>query len=240
MIFENVEKLFRPEGEVVKIAHGSAVLWERPEIPLAYQRVDYIASDGNQYIDTGVLASDYTDRITYDLKMALTALTASKHNYFYGCLYEGKRSGNVCIPSTNTSRIYAFCGDSGAVADLVEAPGINNDFTLSVSTSPLVSTVSGVYNGNNFEITGQATGTMPSANIWLFACNLNGAPTSGTSAPCTAKLYSFSMTKADGTPIRNFVPCYRKSDNVIGLYDTVGGMFYTNKGTRSFTKGADV
>ena len=48
------------------------------------------------------------------------------------------------------------------------------------------------------------------------------------------------MNAADGTPIRNFVPCYRKSDNVIGLYDTVEGVFYTNAGTGSFTKGVDV
>ena len=33
---------------------------------------------------------------------------------------------------------------------------------------------------------------------------------------------------------------YRKSDKVIGLYDVVNGVFYTNAGSGTFTKGADV
>ena len=37
--------------------------------------------------------------------------------------------------------------------------------------------------------------------------------------------------------VRNFVPCYRKSDNIIGMYDTITRTFYTNKGTDTFIKG---
>ena len=40
--------------------------------------------------------------------------------------------------------------------------------------------------------------------------------------------------------VRDFIPCYRISDGVIGLYDKVSGKFYTNAGTGTFTKGADV
>ena len=40
--------------------------------------------------------------------------------------------------------------------------------------------------------------------------------------------------------IRNLVPCYRKSDNKLGLYDIVNGKFYTNQGTGEFTAGPDV
>lgn len=38
----------------------------------------------------------------------------------------------------------------------------------------------------------------------------------------------------------NGIPCYRKSDNVIGFYDTVSKTFFANAGSGSFTKGADV
>lgn len=44
----------------------------------------------------------------------------------------------------------------------------------------------------------------------------------------------------DDVFVRNFIPCYRKSDNVIGLYDLVNDVFYTNNGTGIFLKGADV
>ena len=38
----------------------------------------------------------------------------------------------------------------------------------------------------------------------------------------------------------DLIPCYRKSDNEPGMYDTVTGTFYTNSGTGSFTVGNDV
>lgn len=37
-----------------------------------------------------------------------------------------------------------------------------------------------------------------------------------------------------------YVPCYRKSDSVIGFYELFKGIFYTNQGSDSFGKGADV
>lgn len=42
------------------------------------------------------------------------------------------------------------------------------------------------------------------------------------------------------TLVRDFIPCYRKSDNVIWLYDLVNSVFYTNSGTGTFTKWPDV
>lgn len=54
-----------------------------------------------------------------------------------------------------------------------------------------------------------------------------------------AKLFSCKIYNND-TFIRNFIPCYRKSDNVIGLFDTINQVFYTNAGTGTFLKGADI
>ena len=50
-------------------------------------------------------------------------------------------------------------------------------------------------------------------------------------------MYNLKIT--DGTNvIKNFVPCYRKSDNVAGLYDLVNNVFYTNQGTGNFIVGS--
>ena len=40
--------------------------------------------------------------------------------------------------------------------------------------------------------------------------------------------------------VRDFVPCYRKSDSVIWLYDLVNNQFYTNAGSWTFTKWPNV
>ena len=52
-------------------------------------------------------------------------------------------------------------------------------------------------------------------------------------------MQSFKVTR-DNVEILNFVPCYRKSDGIVGMYDTVSKTFFTNTGTDAFTKGADV
>lgn len=46
---------------------------------------------------------------------------------------------------------------------------------------------------------------------------------------------------SDGTTlVRDLVPCYRKSDSVIWMYDVVNDVFYTNSWTWTFTKWSDV
>lgn len=52
-------------------------------------------------------------------------------------------------------------------------------------------------------------------------------------------IYSCNVYK-DNIKILDLIPCYRKSDNEIGMYDTVSQTFYTNQGTGTFTKGDDV
>ena len=47
------------------------------------------------------------------------------------------------------------------------------------------------------------------------------------------KLYSLKIYDSNKL-VRDFVPCYRNSDQVLGLYDTVENKFYTNNGTGNF------
>ena len=53
------------------------------------------------------------------------------------------------------------------------------------------------------------------------------------------KLY-YCKVYDNWTLVRDFVPCYRKSDNVVWLYDLVNDQFYTNAWSWTFTKGNDV
>lgn len=53
------------------------------------------------------------------------------------------------------------------------------------------------------------------------------------------KIYEFKLYDND-ILVRNFIPCYRKIDDVAGLYDVVNDVFYTNSGSGEFNVGADV
>lgn len=59
----------------------------------------------------------------------------------------------------------------------------------------------------------------------------------GSSSWFPASVKIFSLT-SDG--IIDLVPCCRKSDGEIGMYDLVSNTFFTNQGTGTFLKGADV
>lgn len=49
------------------------------------------------------------------------------------------------------------------------------------------------------------------------------------------RIYSFKVETSQGV-IRDLYACYRKSDGVIGMYDKINNVFYTNQGSGSFTK----
>lgn len=52
------------------------------------------------------------------------------------------------------------------------------------------------------------------------------------------KIYSVLLER-DGTIVADLVPCYRKADGEIGMYDIVSNTFFTNVGTGTFTKGGN-
>ena len=66
-------------------------------------------------------------------------------------------------------------------------------------------------------------------HMYLFYRNLVGGKAKMTLYSC--KIYD------DGVLVRDFIPCSRKSDGLIGLYDTVTKEFYTNAGTGEFIGG---
>lgn len=63
--------------------------------------------------------------------------------------------------------------------------------------------------------------------------------TNGFEYRCSARLYYFKMYEW-WTLVRDFVPCYRKQDTEIWLYDLVNDQFYANAWTWTFTKWPDV
>lgn len=55
------------------------------------------------------------------------------------------------------------------------------------------------------------------------------------------KLYSYKIFKvSDDSLVRDYVPCYRKSDNVAGLWEAVTETFLVNLGSGTFIVGPDV
>lgn len=67
------------------------------------------------------------------------------------------------------------------------------------------------------------------SKILLFAYRTDQYPFSG-------RIYLATVENSSGVLIHNYVPC-KNADGVLGMYDTVTGIFYTNNGTGSFIAG---
>lgn len=200
-----------------------------------YQRVEYIESNGTQFINTGV------NWDTNDMEIEGTF----SYNVFMG------HSTILGLQGNNGD--FLLREESGVLVTWV---GLNNkqeltpislgqkiDFNIMLSSS-------GTFTYNvNLDAGTPITGSRPHTNtytntpIYIFDSYYDvtggvGSQAAATIA-CKAKLYRMKLSK-NGILIRDFIPVYRINDGVIGLYDQVGGKFYANGGTGSFTKGNDV
>lgn len=202
-----------------------------PRVPSAYQEVEYIQSNGNgAYLDTGYIPTANT-RIAIDFK------------------YNGRTSDFSSIPligtryNTNPSDIkFAFWvnHDNSRIAftygnyDSSYSQSEITDATVRNITSNILSDY--YYNGTH--VTGGSTAVYTDDNLsmYLFALHQHDAT---TYRGIKANVYSLKIYE-NTTLMCDFVPAYRKSDNAIGLYDTVNDVFITNIGSGTFSAGLDV
>ena len=188
-----------------------------------YQRVEYIESTGTQYIDTGVIPTIDTtveceiaqhtgDRFIYGSRTSATA--SDKHTFNFS-------TNNQIYPqlwSSNTDAIsYRY--------NLGDVVTIKNGKDGAFVNGALVKSYTGV--------------TFTESTLPMYLFGLNTPAEVVTKRSFVGRIYFFKIWEK-GTLIRDYVPCYRKSDGVIGLYEKVSGNFYTNAGTNSFIKGEDI
>lgn len=186
---------------------------KNPLLPQEYQEVEYIESSGTQYIDTGFKPNQNT---LIKIKGII-----NNNAFIFGTRtgYSNKAFGICSTSSKLRGDFNDINQDSYISADLV--------FTAELGNYKFVA------NGTNIATFTQVN-FQCDYNLVLFANNNGGNIVFSNSQIDYFQIYD------NNTLVRNFIPCYRKSDNVIGLYDSVNGTFYTNAGSGTFTKGADV
>lgn len=202
-------------------------------LPAEFQEVEYFESTGTQYIDSGVIANSNIKLVFY-VSVENTQTAGFTNQFSVGCRqsYLNKDfhlSLNGYLGGGNYSRISFVVNDSIYSNDTINTNNINKyeivagiySSTLYVNDSLLI-TANKNFNAN--------------LNLFIFGFN-SGGTVAGLGNG--AKIYSCKIYD-NSILVRNFVPCYRKADNVAGLYDLVNGVFYTNAGTGTFIVGGNV
>lgn len=219
--FSKVTSVMIPEGDVKKIEIDGVIVWEKSEgiLPSAYQQVEYIESTGTQYIDTGIIG-----------KNGIRVLTEMGWRTLSNSLFGSRKdiSPTRFYVTYYTSKI-DFGYGADIVSDIYAQAGRIYEIDFDTRNSTKRFGVDGVYKTTTSSIDTEC-------NMYIFCYNRNGIVMSLSKSI----FKSMEITDANNEMIRNFVPCYRKSDNEIGLYDTVSKTFFTNAGTGTFLKGNDV
>ncbi len=197
-----------------------------PSLPDTYQQVDYIQSSGTQYIDTGV-------PITADLRMVLERANVNTNDCIEGAIYNRNTPFSIFSWANNGATNGCFGSLVGSDSSAWLSSGVPID-----TNKHTVDLASGSQKLDGTEY-GTRTIQPNSLTIGLFGWHTQTSTNPSWTTGFSARVYSAKFWQGVNM-IRNLIPCYRKSDSVIGLYDLINGQFYTNAGSGAFTKGADI
>lgn len=205
-------------GNCIEITIGSS-----SGLPAEYQEVEYLDSTGTQYIDTGITPTGNTDLDLYGVDLPHTSGTMR----FGSRIGVNNNSFNFVATSTNKLRF-----DYGSAQEAFEYSDSYDRLTFNHTTGK-----ASIYKNNSLleGITlSQQTFNSP-YNLYLFALN-----SGGQISPASGYKIRYCKIWENNILVRNFIPARRKSDSVLGMYDTVSGDFLTNAGTGDFIAGQDV
>ena len=191
-----------------------------------YTLVDYIQSTGTQYIDTGIKSKGSLKVIT-DIEYTSTI---SGNHFVFGARDGARNKTNGLLISDNGTK---FRNDYNTTVSNASPniSGVNKKWHIEKDKGKFTATSS------SQTITQRTTNSTftSSYNVYIFAMNNAGAILNASSY----RLYGFKIYD-DNTLVRDFIPCYRNSDDEVGLYDLVNNVFYTNAGTGKFTYGKKI
>lgn len=197
-------------------------------IPFEYQEVEYIQSHAAQYIDTGLSNRAIIAEIdmmfdAFSLECPVVIGNEFKSGYTYYAQYLRIWVNNK---EWNTAAGYHSTCNTGVryKIDTILRSGLTK---VSI---------------NGTQIVNSTTGYTNDTGIYIFARRNNYTPYVSDDSFVEGKLYSVKMYSDDNKTelIRDYVPCYRKSDGAGGLYCLITETFFPNQGTGNFTFGADV
>ncbi len=198
-------------------------------VPDEYVELEYLEATGTQYINTGIIT---TALASFDITFMLLADTNM-------ALFGGRNS-----QTSKTLTMFYLATTKSIRHDFASQLTFSGTTAISHKTNIRMTNDGTVYSltqrdldtGAFSHINDRAISTtVPTYQQTLFAVNTGG--NIGTFAKC--RVYSYTMYD-DGTIVRDFIPVKRKSDGVLGMFDTVSGAFFGNSGTGTFLGGGEI
>ena len=210
-----------------------------PAVPDDYVKVEYVEADGNQWIDTGVnptppvkVEADamFTGNLGKQVWSPLIAASYSNNNNKFGVWVWLKT-----VSGYGYNRLATLSNDGDDAYFPSQAnKGIASDTRYNIVSSWTSSSYTISVNGES-KTASRTFNSALSANMYVPA-RYNGV---SVVEKGLFKIYGLKIYKPQDTPVRNYVPVKRKSDEVAGFYDTVSGNFYASISGTDFLHGEE-
>lgn len=183
-----------------------------------YDVLDYIEFSGTQFIRTGIssLTTPYSVETTFNKTNTSTADQ---------CLFGQRQLGKFSnIYNTYFENDPLGVSASNTVPTNKKSTLVVTNTSVSIDGTTLVSSSDVGNRSTSYEALIGAFSEDSYANAkWFFQ----------------GRIYEMKIINA-GVLYRHFIPTMRKSDNVVGLYDKLNNVFYTNSGSGSFVAGNNI
>ena len=193
-------------------------------LPSDYQEVEWIWSSATQYINTL-----YTPNVNTEIETELSWGSSQQEWWvFFWMTSNDNWTDWICwriYSTTKTNFNPRFCNSAYGECQISTTTDVFHKLILKKNYCTLDWTA--------WTLT--TTWTPYQWPIYLFCWNNWWSAWRHTSV----KFKVFKISES-WTLKKEFIPCYRKSDNVIWMYDAVGKQFYTNQWSWTFTKWSNV
>lgn len=209
------------------------VLWANARY--LYRRLEYIESTTNtatnqfniQFDFYCALTSSNYNHLDIDFQLTKATFNQSTGQYYGGIASMNGLDCRIGYSDNWTSTFTTYVNGSGTKADITSSAWNTNRHLISIYRGRCY--VDSIDRGACL-----AANTGSGHNISIFNQKYDGSQWN-----ILGKFYKLEVynTQSGTSYYHRVFPCQRKSDGVIGVYDTITGRFYTNSGTGTFTAG---
>lgn len=193
-------------------------------LPSEYQEVEYIQSldqsEGTTYFETNI---KYNSSNKYVFELEIKALPTTVNYTSFGWDGGGQINVSKVVYDNGMQSIGINTLEKTKFIQTIEAGTSTNSIITAINSSETKTLTRKHENLSSYAMTNGygifvrfsygSIGEIRAFQLYSFKCSINGVLTN------------------------ELVPCYRKSDNEVGLYDIVENKFYTNQGTGTFLMG---
>lgn len=205
---------------------------EQPNERDKYQRVEYITSAVEETYP--YIITDFYGDNESGLEV-IASFPKLQDRIPMGSRENSDATRFYCVYPMSSSSIYYGFNTGSSVSCTLKV-----DTIYRLQTNFLNSRLVNVYDMDGVRKGGtslSATLTKQTAPVSIFGYNY--ASTGAVSSKREFKLYGARCSKGHEV-VREYIPCYRKSDGVVGVFEKITGQFLTSAVDAVFTKGADI